>query len=44
MAIKPLKTIKFPGLPDTYTVPQVDSVPTQSSSNAWGSLRVAIAV
>ena len=37
MAIKPLKTIKFPGLPDTYTVPQVDSVPTQSSSNAVSS-------
>ena len=37
MAIKPLKTIKFPGLPDTYTVPQVDSVPTQGSTNAVSS-------
>lgn len=37
MAIKPLKTIKFPGLPDTYTVPQVDSVPTQGSTNAASS-------
>ena len=25
MATKPLQTIKFPGLDDTYTVPQVDS-------------------
>lgn len=25
MATKPLKTIKFPTLPDTYTVPQVDA-------------------
>ena len=25
MANKPLQTIKFPGLTDTYTVPQVDS-------------------
>lgn len=24
MANKPLKTIKFPGLPDTYTIPQID--------------------
>lgn len=24
MANKPLKSIKFPGLDDTYTVPQVD--------------------
>lgn len=37
MAIKPLKSIKFPGLPDTYTVPQVDSVPTQGSNNAVSS-------
>ena len=37
MAIKPLKTIKFPGLPDTYTVPQVDAVPTQGSTNAVSS-------
>lgn len=25
MATKPLQSIKFPGLDDTYTVPQVDS-------------------
>lgn len=37
MAIKPLKSIKFPELPDTYTIPQVDSVPTQGSSNAVSS-------
>lgn len=37
MAIKPLKTIKFPGLPDTYTVPQVDPIPTQGSTNAVSS-------
>ena len=37
MANKPLKTIKFPGLPDTYTVPQVDAVPTQGSTNAVSS-------
>lgn len=37
MANKPLKSIKFPGLPDTYTVPQVDSVPTQGSNNAVSS-------
>ena len=37
MAIKPLKTIKFPELPDTYTVPQVDTIPTQSSTNAVSS-------
>lgn len=24
MATKPLKSIKFPGLPDTYTIPQID--------------------
>lgn len=34
MAIKPLKSIKFPGLPDTYTVPQVDATPTANSTNA----------
>lgn len=34
MAIKPLKSIKFPGLPDTYTVPQVDSALTQSGQAA----------
>lgn len=37
MAIKPLKTIKFPGLSDTYTVPQVDITPTPSSANAVSS-------
>lgn len=37
MAIKPLKSIKFPGLPDTYTIPQVDTVPTQGSTNAVSS-------
>ena len=37
MAIKPLKSIKFPELPDTYTIPQVDSTPTQGSSNAVSS-------
>ena len=37
MAIKPLKTIKFPELPDTYTIPQVDTIPTQGSSNAVSS-------
>ena len=37
MAIKHLKSIKFPGLPDTYTIPQVDPVPTQDSSNAVSS-------
>lgn len=30
MATKPLKSIKFPGLPDTYTIPQAD--PTLSKS------------
>ena len=25
MANKPLQSIQFPGLPDTYTVPQMDS-------------------
>lgn len=28
MANKPLKSIKFPGLPDTYTVPEIDSTLT----------------
>lgn len=37
MATKPLKSIKFPGLPDTYTIPQVDSTPTQGSANAVSS-------
>ena len=37
MANKPLKSIKFPGLPDTYTIPQVDAVPTQGSTNAVSS-------
>lgn len=34
MANKPLKSIKFPGLSDTYTVPQVDSTLTTSGSAA----------
>lgn len=34
MANKPLKSIKFPGLPDTYTVPQVDSTFTQAGQAA----------
>lgn len=34
MAIKPLKSIKFPGLSDTYTIPQVDSTLTQSGQAA----------
>lgn len=37
MANKPLKSIKFPELPDTYTIPQVDLVPTQGSTNAVSS-------
>ena len=37
MANIPLKSIKYPGLPDTYTVPQVDQVPTQGSTNAVSS-------
>jgi len=37
MANKPLKSIKFPELSDTYIVPQVDSVPTQGSTNAVSS-------
>lgn len=37
MAIKSLKSIKLPGLPDTYTIPQVDSAPTQGSNNAVSS-------
>ena len=37
MANKPLRSIKFPGLPDTYTVPQVDSTPIQGSTNAVSS-------
>ena len=37
MANKPLKSIKFPELPDTYTIPQVDLVPTQGSNNAVSS-------
>ncbi len=34
MANKPLKSIKFPGLPDTYTIPQVDPTLTQSGQAA----------
>lgn len=34
MANKPLKSITFPGLPDTYTVPQVDSTLTQAGQVA----------
>ena len=34
MATKPLKSIKFPGLPDTYTIPQVDSTLSQSGQAA----------
>ena len=37
MANKPLKSIKFPELPDTYTIPQVDPTPTQGSTNAVSS-------
>lgn len=33
MANKPLRTIKFPGLDDTYTVPQVDSIMSGTSTN-----------
>jgi hypothetical protein len=34
MANKPLKSIKFPELPDTYTIPQVDPTLTQSGQAA----------
>lgn len=34
MANKPLKSIKFPGLPDTYTVPQIDNTLTHSGQAA----------
>lgn len=34
MANKPLKTIKFPGLDDTYTVPQVDAALATSGAAA----------
>lgn len=34
MANKPLQSIKFPGLPDTYTVPQVDNTLTQTGAAA----------
>ena len=34
MATKPLKSIKFPGLSDTYTVPQVDATLTTSGAAA----------
>lgn len=34
MANVPLKSIKFPGLEDTYTVPQIDSTLTQSGQAA----------
>lgn len=37
MANKPLKSIKFPELPDTYTIPTVDAIPTQGSNNAVSS-------
>jgi len=37
MATKPLKTITFPGLPDTYTIPQVDPTPVANSLNAVAS-------
>ena len=34
MATKPLQSITFPGLPDTYTVPQVDATLTTSGAAA----------
>lgn len=34
MANKPLKSIKFPGLNDTYTIPQVDSTLAVSGAAA----------
>lgn len=34
MANKPLKSIKFPGLPDTYTIPQTDATLTQPGQPA----------
>lgn len=34
MANKPLKSIKFPNLPDVYTVPQIDPSLTQSGQGA----------
>lgn len=34
MANVPLKSIKFPGLSDTYTVPQIDSTLTQQGKAA----------
>ena len=34
MANKPLKTIKFPGLADTYTVPQIDNTLTSTGQAA----------
>lgn len=34
MANIPLKTVKFPGLSDTYTVPQVDSTLTMTGAAA----------
>ena len=34
MATKPLKSLKFPGLPDTYTVPQIDDTLTETGGAA----------
>lgn len=34
MANKPLKSIKFPGLDDTYTVPQVDDTLSMTGAAA----------
>lgn len=34
MANKPLKSIKFPGLTDTYTVPEVDATLTTQGAAA----------
>lgn len=34
MANKPLKSIKFPGLSDTYTVPEVDATLTGTGKAA----------
>ena len=34
MANKPLKSIKFPGLGDTYTVPQVDNTLSMTGAAA----------
>ena len=40
MANKPLQTIKFPGLTDTYTVPQVDSNFTGTAGQVPDSKKV----